>query len=428
MAVDRRRFLKLVGSGTGVLVAGSGSLDLASSFARSTGELRNRAPDVAVIGAGAFGGWTALYLRDMGYSVVLVDQYGPGNSRATSGDETRGIRTSYGENELWIRWAGEAISRWRVWDEEWGQTVKRPLFVTTSDLIMRSDWDEWMRMNVETWDRLGYEYEVLTADEIRYRWPQIDIEEVNVGTLEMEAGVCRARQSCETVASAFQGKGGELLITRASLGEQSNGRLVDIELSPGERLSAQTFVFACGPWLPKALPEVMTDRLRTPPGHVYYFGTPVADNRFTHPNLPSFNFPGVTGWPALSHDNRGMRVRTGGDVPSDPDTSERWIDPSHFERPRSFLAERFPEMADMPLLETRKCHYESSVDREFIIDQYPGLDNVWIAGGGSAEGFKFGPVVGQYVAERVVGEESDAELAERFRLKEETFEPMEAPA
>src|SRR6201982_2479495 len=73
-------------------------------------------PYVIVVGAGAFGGWTAYYLATMGVKVTVVDAYGPGNSRATSGDETRGVRTSYGDrgiwSELWMSWANEAIDRW----------------------------------------------------------------------------------------------------------------------------------------------------------------------------------------------------------------------------------------------------------------------------------------------------------------------------
>ncbi|NIQ57713.1 MAG: FAD-dependent oxidoreductase, partial [Gammaproteobacteria bacterium] len=88
-----------------------------------------------------------------------------------------------------------------------------------------------------------------------------------------------------------------------------------------------------------------------------------------------------------------------GRPPEDPDGSDRWIDSSFFEQPRKVLAEWFPDLRDVPLLETRACHYELSVSRNFIIDRHPALDNVWIAGGGSAEGFKFGPVVGEYVAE-----------------------------
>src|SRR5207245_309796 len=38
---------------------------------------------IAVIGAGAFGGWTALYLLRRGARVTLIDSWGPGNSRAS---------------------------------------------------------------------------------------------------------------------------------------------------------------------------------------------------------------------------------------------------------------------------------------------------------------------------------------------------------
>ena len=88
-----------------------------------------------VVGAGAFGGWTAYYLRQLGASVKLVDAYGPGNSRATSGDETRGVRSSYGDKgiwaELWMNWANQAIDRWIKFDAEWGREMKVRLFFNT---------------------------------------------------------------------------------------------------------------------------------------------------------------------------------------------------------------------------------------------------------------------------------------------------------
>jgi glycine/D-amino acid oxidase-like deaminating enzyme len=142
--------------------------------------------------------------------------------------------------------------------------------------------------------------------------------------------------------------------------------------------------------------------------------------------MPSYNFPGVTGWPALTPDNRGFRVRAGGRGHSDPDTVERWIDAEHFTRPRAVLSARFPAIADAPLLETRACHYELSVSRNFIIDRVPDCDNVWIAGAGNAEGYKMGPVVGEYVANRVLGNETSASLDESFRIPQDEYPP--APA
>jgi glycine/D-amino acid oxidase-like deaminating enzyme len=40
--------------------------------------------------------------------------------------------------------------------------------------------------------------------------------------------------------------------------------------------------------------------------------------------------------------------------------------------------------------------------RRRVIDRHPGYDNVWLCGGGSGHGFKHGPAVGEFTAERVL--------------------------
>ena len=57
--------------------------------------------DIAVVGAGVFGAWTAYQLKRAGAEVLLVDAYGPGNSRASSGGESRIIRMGYGPDEIY---------------------------------------------------------------------------------------------------------------------------------------------------------------------------------------------------------------------------------------------------------------------------------------------------------------------------------------
>ena len=71
---------------------------------------------VAVVGAGAFGGWTALALRRAGADVILVDAWGPGNARASSGGETRVIRTIYGPTRRHVEMAARAPQLWSEWD------------------------------------------------------------------------------------------------------------------------------------------------------------------------------------------------------------------------------------------------------------------------------------------------------------------------
>jgi glycine/D-amino acid oxidase-like deaminating enzyme len=101
--------------------------------------------------------------------------------------------------------------------------------------------------------------------------------------------------------------------------------------------------------------------------------------------------------------------------------SPRLVSKESVERNRMILRDRFPALADMPLSETRACHYESSGTGNFLIDRHPDFDNVWIAGGGSAEGFKFGPVIGDYVAGRILDRDDEPELAEGFSI------PLEDP-
>ena len=442
--LDRRRFVKAAATGVGAaLVAGSQERAAGAEPepATSPGGSRapwvrtGQAPDIAVVGAGAFGAWTALHLQQSGAQVTLIDQYGPANSRATSGGETRGVRTGYGGRRtgpLWVRWANESIGKWRAWDERWQDMLLPRVFFTTSDLIMRDEWTDFMEDVRNNWDETGVRYEVIDADEIRRRWPVIDVTDITVALWEQDAGVVRARRAIESVARVFRHEGGEVKIARAAMGPVNGRQLGALRLEPDESLSAGTYVFALGPWFPKAFPELMGERVRIPIGHVAYFRTPPGDNSYSFPNLPSYNFPGVTGWPALGPDNRGFRVRTGGrgrggdEADTDPDTSRRWLQPEELERPRAFVAQRFPGLAEAPISETRSCHYEISTTGNFFFDHHPDFDNVWFAGGGSAEGFKFGPMIGEYVAGRVLGTETDPELIEAFRLipEEEPGQPF----
>lgn len=422
MAIHRRDFLKTVSAGVGLSLVGASPLAGATPAPR-TEPVRRRsgqAPDFVVIGAGTFGMWTALNLIRLGATVTVVDPFGPGNSRQTSGGETRGVRTSYGDRPhglQWTRWANEAVRRWIQWDEDAFDLLLPRLFFQTGDLIMREEMEPYLEDTMAHWDTVGIEYEELGPDEISRRWPWINTDGITTALYEPQAGVVRARRAIESVAVRFTREGGEITLARASLGGQSGGRLDDISLHPEGSLSASTFIFALGPWFPKFFPELMGKRLRIPIGFVFYFAVP--DNRFMFPNMPSYGVPGCTGWPALGPDHRGFRVRTGGKAADDPDTSDRWIAREAHEAPRRILERYFPDLVGAPLSETRACHYELSPTSNFIIDRHPGFDNVWLTGGGSAEAFKQGPVLGEYIAKRVLGLEDPPDLAADFKLPEE---------
>src|SRR5260370_12249533 len=87
----------------------------------------------------------------------------------------------------------------------------------------------------------------------------------------------------------------------------------------------------------------------------------------------------------------------------DPSGGERLPSAGVLDRARRHLARRFPGMAGAPLLESRVCQYESTPDGQLLVDRHPEAGNVWLLGGGSGHGFKLGPALGEYAAERVLG-------------------------
>lgn len=431
MPVDRRGFIAAtaaaaIGAGVGARAHRAATRTRSTSVAPQGG----RYPDVLVVGAGSFGLWTALHLQRLGARVTVVDAYGPGNSRQTSGGETRGVRSSYGDRphgRLWSRWANDAIRKWVEWDESGRERLLPRLFFPTGDLILREQTGPYIETTRSHWDALAVPYEVLTPDEVAYRWPWIRFEKLGLALHEPAAGIVRARRAIESVARVFEDEGGIVRIGRAALGARTGTTLETVNLDSGDALSAGVVLFACGPWFPKLFPKLMGRRIRNPMGHVFYFAVAPGDRRFSFPHMPSFGVPGSTGWPALPPDNRGFRVRAGSRPPDDPDTSDRWVPPEAHARPREILERHFPDLVGAPLNETRACHYEMSVDENFIVDRHPDFDNVWLLGGGSAEGFKFGPVLGEYIARRVLAVEDDPELAAGFRLKDAQFDAPPAP-
>lgn len=402
--IDRRSFLKRTAVGAA-----------AAAVAVPAPALSQNRPDIVVVGAGAFGAWTALVLRERGVNVTLLDAFGPGNSRATSGGETRQIRVGYGDREVYSRWVLRAFDRWRAREKEFGQR----LLYSSGRLQLAARWSADMEATKQVFDRLGVAHEVMRHDDLRRRVPQMAFDGIDAGMFEPGAAVIKARDAVMAVASALEKKGGLLRIARATPGSVDARRMSDLALASGERLAAGTFVFACGPWLRTVFPALLGTRIATPRREVFFFGTPPGDRRFTWPDLPNWSEATFYGFPSIEH--RGLKVSpVGGALQMDPDSEERIASADLVRRSRDYIAMRFPGMKGQPIVESRVCQLENTADEHFLIDRHPDFDNVWIAGGGSGHGFKHGPVLGEYIADRAMGRAGDLAIEEAFRLKRAT--------
>jgi sarcosine oxidase len=372
-------------------------------------------PHIAVVGAGAFGGWTALYLLRGGARVTLVDAWGPGNSRASSGGETRIMRGAYGPNQPYTKLAARALELWKQHESDW----KRQFFFPRGVLWMVEGDGAFERGSLSLLKDAGISYEEIGVKELARRWPQINYENVEWGIYEPENGYLLARVSTQAVVDRFVADGGEYRQAAVApedldagdwkglrLAASGSGASSEASRAVTDRIVADRYVFACGPWLGKMFPGTVGPYFLSTRQEVFFFGAPAGDRRHDENNLPVWADHGERFWYGIPG-NRGRGFKLADDTRGtkfDPTSGERVVSEEGLAAARRYLGYRFPGLKGAPVIETRVCQYENTVDHNFIIDRHPRNAKVWIVGGGSGHGFKHGPAVGEMAAGLVLGD------------------------
>ena len=367
----------------------------------------------AVVGAGVFGAWIAYCLQAAGHKVILLDEYGPAGSRASSGGETRIIRCAYGSDEVYTRMANRSLSLWSNLCEQTGLNLLRRIGV----LWLAMPDNEYAQGSREMLRKVGVRFEDLSAAELARRYPQIESKSGAVAINEPESGALMARQAVHAVVEQFVKFGGVYRHAEVKT-PHGKGRLRSLLTNHRESIAADAFVFACGPWLGKMFPDVLGKRIFPTRQEVIFFGIPAGDDSFEPPQMPVWidfgDNRGMYGFPDI--ESRGFKIAFDHHGPAfDPDSEDRLVAPEKIKAAREYVAERFPALANAPVVDSRVCQYENTSNGDFVIDRHPEFENVWFAGGGSGHGFKHGPAVGEYTAARVTGL-ADPAVEPRFSL------------
>ena len=357
---------------------------------------------VIVVGAGVFGAWTAARLRAEGQEVMLVDAWGPGHARASSGGESRIARGAYGADEIYTRMALDSLGEWRALSARSGL----PIFHETGVLFFFAETQPYFEETMRVHRRLGLPTELLDAAELGRRFPQIDFAGIAGGLYEPDFGALMARRAVQQLVAEFVRHGGVYRQAEVMPPDAAGPALSQLLLRNGETLRANRFVFACGAWLGRLFPDLLGSRIFPTRQEVFFFAPPPGDPGFAPDRLPCwadfnhgdmyYGFPDLEGRGVkLAHDRHGP--------PIDPDTDERLPSPAALAEVCAYMGRRFPRLAGRPLSEARVCQYENSANGDFLIDRHPVWENVVLVGAGSGHGFKHGPAVGRYAADLLLG-------------------------
>ena len=355
-----------------------------------------------MVGVGVFGAWTAYHLQLAGHKVTLIDAWGPAHSRASSGGESRMTRAAYGKDAIYTRMAKDSLPQWKALSAVSGL----PIFIPAGVLFFFEKEEPYVRDSIAAHKRFGLPTDLMTQAEMARRFPMIDFAGISVGLYEPGFGALMARRSVLTLVDRFVKAGGTYVKGAAEPPGSNAAQLKEIRLSSGERVAADRFVFALGPWLPKLFPDVIGPKIQPTRQEVFFFAPPAGDRRFSVGAMPGWaDFNGgdiFYGFPDL--EARGVKfAHDAHGVPVDPDTQSRRPTDAALAEIVAFRDRRFPLLKGAPLTEARVCQYENSSNGDFLIDFHPRISNVLLVGGGSGHGFKHGPEVGRYAAGRLSG-------------------------
>ena len=353
-----------------------------------------------IVGAGTFGASLAWHLAGRGDEVVLVDQFEPGDTRATSGGETRLIRCSHGADADYTASARRARVLWKQVEAESGEE----LMLECGMAWFAHSSDGWEAASLRTMRALGIPAERLEVADAARLFPSVRGDDLEFVLFEPEAGVVRAQRAVQILARQAVRHGARLVRSRA----HPDGDAVVLE--HGARLECDLVVWACGGWLTHLFGDLVPVTVRRQ--ELLFFDGGAA-----------WQSPAVPGWVDYDRAMYGTADVDRLGVKAALDLEGPLIDPDAAldDRPqtvgtvRSYVHARFPGLARARLLMTRTCRYELTPDSHFIAARHPECERVWIVGGGSGHGFKHGPAMAERIAIAIAG---GGALPDRFALGE----------
>ena len=368
-----------------------------------------------MVGGGIFGTSVARELKKRGHSVTLFDSGPLPNPDASSSDISKVIRADYGADRFYAELATKAITGWHQWNEESGQK----LYEETGNLWLAPNPMTKGQFEFESCrvlSELNYPIEPLEKSEIQKRFPAWKQAGYSHGYFNRRGGWAK---STSTVAWLLEKAAEEGVILRQNNGMtellEHAGQVDGIITQDGTKHRSDLVIIATGAWTPRLLPW-MAQILKSVAQPVYHFqlADPSAYQGNQFPQWgANVSETGWYGFPAqdegilkVAHHGRGIRMNFGDNQSVFPEMDKKF---------RNFLSSAFPELQDAPIVKRRLCFYCDSLDGDFWIDHDAERKNLVVATGGSGHGFKFGPVLGEIIAD--VAEQKSNPWAYRFQRR-----------
>ncbi|WP_045234523.1 N-methyl-L-tryptophan oxidase [Deinococcus pimensis] len=364
--------------------------------------------DVVVIGAGAAGLSSALELARRGMSVLVLEQFEIGHTRGSSHGPSRIFRLTY-DHPAYVRLARRALARWRELEDESGEQLYWP-----TGILSLSATEQGISKLADAMEQTGAPFERLSAREVMRRWPQWRLPDGWHGLYSPDGGVVSPDVTLPVLARLARRRGvvirERVHVEDVDLTEPAR----PVVVTTRGRILAGHVVIGAGAWTRRFV-EPWSAHLRVQENLTVFF-RPRLPDMFGMGAFPLFiqeDSDLTYGFPLFGEEGIKVALHARGPL-VDPDLTSSHVgsvgDDERVARLRSWLRTYLPEAAG-EVMSARACLYTLTPSEDFLVDTHPLSDRTVVASPCSGHGFKFTPVIGELVANRLQGREPDGDEA-----------------
>ena len=370
-----------------------------------------RRPEVLVIGLGAMGSATLYQLAKRGVDVVGIDQYSPPHNLGSTHGETRITREAVGEGAPFVPLVMRSHVLWREIERESGMHLFRQcgglILARAGRQSPMHEQRDFLGNTIKLAGQFGIAHQLLDAEAIHSRFPQLQLNGDETGYFESGAGYLLP-EACVSVQLELARLHG----ARVRLGERvrsvipdGDGAIIGTEQT---RYTPKITIVCAGPWLPQLLSNKVTGQLcvRRQVLHWFVNGQP-RRYQYAPEHFPVF----IWHWGSGGNDvfygfpdiGGGVKVATEQMIESTTaETVARDVDPA--ESAEMFATHVSGRLRGItaPAVNAATCLYTNAPGANFLIDCLPDLPNVIVVSACSGHGFKHSAAIGEAVAEMAI--------------------------
>jgi sarcosine oxidase len=356
-----------------------------------------KAYDAIVVGLGAMGSATLYHLARRGQRVLGLEQFKPGHELGSSHGDSRIIREQYFEHPLYVPLVQRAYELWRELEEHSGHK----LLTITGGLMIGPPDGMVVTGTLRSAGEHGLAHELLSATEVRERFPAFGLRDDLVAVLDPRAGMLDA-DACNAAHIAAAMREGADVRAEEKVGEWKAGGDGVRVITPGGTYTARRLLFSAGAWNSELLWDLDLP-LRVERQVLFWFDAAERAAEYDQSKFPIYAYEYTSGnicygFPRLA---RGIKasVMHGGDIAMTPAQVRRTINEAEVDALRAALRPVLPVLAEAAVRERKVCLFTNTPDRHFVIDQHPRYPQVFISSPCSGHGFKFASAIGECQAE-----------------------------